>query len=254
MYQYRYPQLWHGCIGAWCPSVDKSRSAIVTDYSAYRRDATGVASSWSVNEKPALIFSGSGGDQALSPTTLSLGSATTIACWCRTTASSTFKIAFGLSYSVNGNPFIAIGNGNTDGTKAGYFVRSDVQSTDSRTDSTSTLNDGYWHHLAVTVMVSGGINGYFDGRLQSTASASADTFLTINRASIGNMQRDAPGFYFNGHVDDCRAYNRELTQSEIQTLALRRGISFETKRNRFAKRSAAVAATNNNNMLMGCGF
>ena len=58
---YQYPNLWQGCVGAWCPSVDRSRSTLLTDFSGRGNNGllTGMdpGTDWvASNDKIALDF------------------------------------------------------------------------------------------------------------------------------------------------------------------------------------------------------
>jgi pimeloyl-ACP methyl ester carboxylesterase len=88
----------------------------------------------------------------------------------------------------------------------------------------STLNDGRWHHFAVTRKY--GVNGftrlYLDGvmisgkYLNGSATASAavmDAALLIGKQASGSDGR------FTGQLDELRIYNRILSDSEIGLIA-----------------------------------
>lgn len=87
------------------------------------------------------------------------------------------------------------------------------------TGSTSSLNSGTWHHLALTR--SGNtfqyyLDGIADGSSYSnTVSFDLDVFL-IGKApdSITNFLGEADG-QFNGKIDDVQVYNRALSVAEI---------------------------------------
>ena len=93
--------------------------------------------------------------------------------------------------------------------------------------STQTVNDGAWHHLAITVN-SSGTTMYIDGAVEavtySNGSASSTNFFStindIDAMDIGRSMREgAAEAEFNGLADEVRIYNRVLTSGEIAELA-----------------------------------
>lgn len=75
---------------------------------------------------------------------------------------------------------------------------------------------GTWHHLAVT-FISGNIQVFVDGVLgKSSTNLLAITYDTAH-LRIGCRADDANAF--NGAIDEVRLYNRQLSPSEITSLA-----------------------------------
>jgi hypothetical protein len=98
--------------------------------------------------------------------------------------------------------------------------------TDGRTGAqifrygTTTLETGKWYYVAGTYDASAQtINVYVNGRLDDGAlngkigSSQRNSSQNVN---IGNRP-GAPGFLFNGMIDDVRIYSRPLTAEEIAT-------------------------------------
>ncbi|MBL8382472.1 MAG: DUF2341 domain-containing protein, partial [Burkholderiales bacterium] len=99
--------------------------------------------------------------------------------------------------------------------------------------STVSVNDGNWHHVAVTVD-SGGNKLYIDGALASVTynigSASTNRFFDdvtgVDVMHIGRDQNNAGGrYYFNGLIDDVRVYDRALALADIGQLATPASVS-----------------------------
>ena len=93
--------------------------------------------------------------------------------------------------------------------------------------STATVNDGTWHHVAVTVD-SGGNTMYIDGVAASvsysTGSAATTAFFDditdSDTVDIGRSVRaSTTEAEFNGLADDVRVYNRALLAADIAELA-----------------------------------
>ncbi|MCP4138541.1 MAG: LamG domain-containing protein [bacterium] len=93
-------------------------------------------------------------------------------------------------------------------------------------NSSAVVNDGGWHHVAVTAQINSGsttdtVKIYVDGQLKATkASWSIDTYsddaLVVK---IGCTNDDFPSVpYFDGLIDDVRIYDRVLDAAEIAAL------------------------------------
>jgi hypothetical protein len=85
--------------------------------------------------------------------------------------------------------------------------------------SASPINDGQWHHVALTRnAATGAVQVYVDGKLSGSATSAAGVKTTPFR-SIGRIE-DTAGTpaYLAGSLDDLRLYNRVLTAAEIQGL------------------------------------
>lgn len=122
----------------------------------------------------------------------------------------------------------------------GNNFRCDINGTVSMQDGTQTVFSS-WTHYCVTigqdanpVNKSGKI--YRNGRLTHGPVALATPTFAITRLATGRIGNQ---FYFNGNIDDVRIYDRELPASEVNVLALRRGIAYETVRNRRGKKATA---------------
>ena len=94
-----------------------------------------------------------------------------------------------------------------------------VGNPDTTVISTTSVNDGQWHHVAATrANGSGVMNLYIDGALQGTTingptgSRTAPTALAMGRSLAG-------GNLYAGQLDDVRLYNYSLTAGQIQGLS-----------------------------------
>lgn len=91
--------------------------------------------------------------------------------------------------------------------------------------STSTINDGTWHHVAFTRNASTGTTQVFvDGVLQATASGDAGTKDAVFRLIGAQSVDDSLGatltsaIYLNGQLDDVRMFNQVLSAAEVAAL------------------------------------
>jgi len=84
--------------------------------------------------------------------------------------------------------------------------------------STTTYNDNEWHLVTTTwdgTPMPNSVKLYMDGSLVSSTTAknySTDYFFTKNM-TIGNG--NAPGYFFNGNLDEIMIWNRTLTANEV---------------------------------------
>ncbi len=93
--------------------------------------------------------------------------------------------------------------------------------------STATVNDGAWHHVAVTVNSSGNTL-YIDGAVASVSYSSGsssttaffDDITNIDALDIGRSVRGGVAeAEYDGLTDDVRVYNRALSAADIAELA-----------------------------------
>ncbi len=90
-------------------------------------------------------------------------------------------------------------------------------------NTTSTYNDGNWHHVVATTSTTGGSFLYVDGVLQAsnTGMTTSENFLGVNgywRIAAGRLDTwlSAPtSNYFAGSLDDIAIYTSALTQSQV---------------------------------------
>ncbi|MCH7921091.1 MAG: hypothetical protein IIC50_24370 [Planctomycetes bacterium] len=87
------------------------------------------------------------------------------------------------------------------------------------------VNDGEWHHVALTVMEGATLRPemtqlYVDGR-EDTYFSGADVAYIIAAGSDVNVGRSGPqdGRYFLGSLDEVRIYDRHLSAAEVAWLA-----------------------------------
>jgi hypothetical protein len=91
--------------------------------------------------------------------------------------------------------------------------------------STNAVNDGQWHHVAMTRDASTGlVQLYVDGVLNGSATLDTGTkaaqFYLIGALTDRNSSGYVTGAnYFNGQIDEVRTYNHVLTASEIAALS-----------------------------------
>jgi uncharacterized protein len=242
MRNYKHQNLWQGCVGAWCPSVDRSRSTFLTDFSEQRNNGTltnmDPGSDWvAAGNGVALDFDGTN-----DYVTLSRAPATTdplaISCWFRVRDITAYRTLVCIASSSSNTNYILIPLELTIQAGGGT----------TRVRPTNAVVANQWMHAAAVVNSANSVC-YLDSNGTTTATP---TLPTINRGTIGAFFAIGLDGYFNGQLDDVRVYNRALTTAEIRTLASRRGIAYETTRHRVARTSRR--SSSGVNMLVGCGL
>ena len=231
------PELWDGCVAAWCPALGPTGHAI-HDYTGSGYDGevktSGTQMSpvnmWNVDDGDwALTFrnTGSRGDnhvkirsssQDMIDPTGQFG----VSLWVRRTLDSAFDgfISFGdnfnnsfnLNHQVNDRFSIMCND------QSGLYIFED-----STADRSS---DFTWHHLVATSDGSG-LTIWVDG-VKGDTGAVPTTQSNASAAYLGKMYaNDASQHGLTGRLDDIRVYNRPLCDEEIALLGQRRAISYE---------------------------
>lgn len=96
-------------------------------------------------------------------------------------------------------------------------------STHGGMEDTRTMNDGEWHHYAVTFDYQTIARLYVDGvEVASDNTFNGDMGDGTEPVRIGAKTTD--NLTFEGSLDDARIYNRILSPSEIQTIYASRGV------------------------------
>ncbi|OYT19452.1 MAG: hypothetical protein CCU26_11440, partial [Nitrospira sp. UW-LDO-01] len=149
----------------------------------------------------------------------------TIAGWIKTT--STFETIFSISDTADTGSSAALFLG-----ASGYLtyeVRENGVLQLAVYRSSATINDGNWHHVAVTVGPSGN-SLYVDGVLATAGQLTYDagnattqsffsSVTSLDSMAIGGTQGSGGGtWYTTGLIDDVRVYNRVLTGGDIAQL------------------------------------
>jgi hypothetical protein len=214
-----------GLVGYW--KNDEGNGTIAKDFSGYNNDGAlrnGTIYSWQecyggncpnwVSGKygNAIKFDGSNdylycnNNTVLNPTT-----AITIEAWVNIS-----------NYAASGKWPGIVGKGNNVQYQI-YLEQSSSQIVGSVYNSTSyksctfsnygNVSLNTWHHIVMTYdSVTGKINTYLNGVLNSTCSHSGNLAITIEPVYIGLKPND----YFNGTIDEVKIYNRALSADEVK--------------------------------------
>ncbi len=150
----------------------------------------------------------------------------TIAAWIKATG--TFETIFSISDTADTGSYASLFLGASGFLTFEVYENGVAQLAVYR--SSAAINDGNWHHVAVTVGTSGVrlyVNGVEATSLQLTydaGNASTQRFFSnvtsLDSMAIGRNQDSSGGkWFFTGRLDDVRLYNRALAAAEIATLS-----------------------------------
>ncbi len=125
--------------------------------------------------------------------------------WINTTSSAISHILQKRDSSINGEYIVELDNGTI------RFWTYELDSQGERykwtVTSSSAVNDGNWHHLAIVQKDNGG-QMYLNGTLDQTDDTGGKVnLLSTIKTYIGGDLRDYNSYY-SGKVDDLRIYNR----------------------------------------------
>jgi hypothetical protein len=99
----------------------------------------------------------------------------------------------------------------------GSHVAFGVGNPDTTIQSTSNVNDGAWHHVAVTRnAATGAMVLYVDGAQQATATGPTGTRGAPANLRVGSLQTGLN--FFAGQIDELRLYNAALTAAQVAAL------------------------------------
>lgn len=221
---FAFPQLWHGCVGAWCPGEGASGFLL---RGATQRRNHGVLTNmdpgtdW-IASGNRLCLDFDGADDYVQHGLLPPFNDATACCWVYpgTQVAALPRI---LDSTYNAGLWIGMSAGQIGGAfKAGG----------SPYGSFASFPAGQWVHVAVRRVGQINrcfVNGTDVGSSDYTGGAGATTGATVFRIGASNI----PNNWFVGKVDDVLIYDRALTRSEIQVLASRRGVAYTRRRRLF---------------------
>lgn len=252
---YDHGSLRNGLVSAWCPSLDKSRSHILTDFSGYNRNGIldsavpppSANNAWQAGDGNMAFKTSPDGQYYYKTGTQDYGDIVTISYWIKV-LSVTFdmiwiyksgRFALGASSIFFSPPLYRL-----DWSYGGiqYTIEGDY------------IPYGVWHHqtfIANKTWTELWINGKYK------TSGSSTGYLTTNTASDVVIGGTGPiGIYSDSFLDDIKIYDRVLTPSEIQLLSTRRGIGLEPPQRK--RRPAIILPKTtydkSKNISLGTGF
>lgn len=245
MMRLKYPGLWRGCVGAWCPVHQRFPASTLIDYSPNNNHGTltnmDITTDWIVSDRNrALDFDGSNdyvalvergdGHQNISYSFWAIPGGTITV---NTESTSAITGLTGQKYALADryidSPDCGLGvsmgtNGISVYAHSGYGGGTITP----LASHSVTISSSEMTHVAVTVSaVKPSI--WLNGSLVRTGLAWPHGAVKITNGIAG---RPSTYGFFPGKVDDVMFFNRSLGANEVSMLASRRGIAYETVRNR----------------------
>lgn len=106
-------------------------------------------------------------------------------------------------------------------TLLGGKIAFGVGNPDTTLQSTATINDGQWHHVAVTRNgFTGMMTIYLDGVLNTNMPGPTGPRMTSPFLRLGSLQTGAAGKFLSGTLEDVRLYNGWLDTNALAQLIL----------------------------------
>lgn len=227
-----YPELWRGCVGAWCPSLGPTGGTLF-DHSGYRNHGTltnmDPGTDWVVSGRGgyALDFDGVNDHIAAGNAPIDISNVLTqpfsMASW-----------AFIRNWK-GGSPatekcanWVAIGSADYNAASFSTYLgkTSFIGGTGSSwvvgatpPIGSTVLSLGQWYHVAVTRNTSGVYTVYVNGVPDGTVTQTTNLGLNNQAIKFGCHYALHASYMSDGILNDIRIYNRALTPSEILTLS-----------------------------------
>ena len=162
----------------------------------------------------ALTFNGSNGYVSI-PATLwsnnfSNGTAITVEYWFKgSNLNSAYRVQTGVGY-------IVAGYYNGDGANKTDIISTDALTAGISAGAKATIEDGTWHHLAMTWSKNGLFTSYLDGAQADQRAAANVNLPEMNAIScLGSLGGTTE--YLTGSLDEVRIWNNVRTASQIST-------------------------------------
>ncbi|MEP1782158.1 LamG-like jellyroll fold domain-containing protein, partial [Reichenbachiella sp.] len=167
------------------------------------------------NPVPDLALDFDGGDDYVALARTTLASGLTYEAWIQTTSTSSAN-----NYA--GNPALAV-IGDTDnnvrnafGIHGGVVRYTHYDGSWNTFDGTIAVNDGNWHHIAVTHdQATGDIELFVDGNGDGNFNVTYDAISSFNRIGGSYLDGSLTGDLFEGSIDEVRIWNDVRTSTEI---------------------------------------
>lgn len=220
---------------AWWKINDGTGASTADVFGAIPGILTGGSTWTSGKFGQAVAFDGITGYVSLgSGSTLNVAANTafSVSGWVKT--SENVGMIFSLRNSTDDGAAIEIGLGTigvatVNGTIKAIVRQNTASSGYAEATSAVTVNDGQWHHFALTRSTSGSIQLYIDGTASGSAASgsSSSGAITTDLRALGSARRwvqvgygTADQQYLNGQLDEVRFYNGiALTLAQINALA-----------------------------------
>jgi hypothetical protein len=139
----------------------------------------------------------------------------TVSAWIKSTNTSAFQMIIGKTTGGAGNDQLQF---RTESTTEKVRVTLFYSGGATILDSTATVLDGNWHHVAFTYS-SSGMNIYIDGSASGSNTTNVTPLSTSTESfMIGARKISAPNSFFNGEIDEVAVFNTVLSAEKIQQI------------------------------------
>ena len=248
----RYPQLWRGCVGAWSAGLG-AQGVTLRDQSGNNNHGT------LTNMDPATDYLGGALDLDGTDDYVSVSDSSSL----DSSAVMTFAIWLKTAGAWPSSGAIAAKNGTVNIWQYGLGVSSGVlywlQSPNGTTWGT-LVAAGSLPPTQKWVSIIGRNNAkaahlFIDGAVTGSAdlSPAASLYASSGALRIGSNVADSVLWYFAGHIDDVRQYDRGISDDEVAILASRRNITYELAPQYYSLQGAAAAESRQSLTLLGVG-
>jgi hypothetical protein len=258
-----YPELWHGCIGAWCPSLGMS-GAVLYDHSRALQHGALVnmpATRWVSGPAGMIALDFIGGTNPAQRVDLG-----TLPYDLSVVATQPFSItawAYVRAWrGITNYEIFCIFNVGSQDYKAFYLViyekrlvftadttgssywDAGIKSENLQPFSPTDLPLGTWLHCAVTRDVAGRYVLYVNGQWAAERTLTTNLVLNSLAAKIGAHYALNTTYDTDGYINDVRLYRRALPPEEIALLASAHAVAYIPRR-RTVRRLYSIPASFN---------
>ena len=227
----RYPHLWQGCVGAWCPSQSGATGYRLFDDSGNNNHGVltnAGPNNWTPDEqKLSINYTGAAASSRMPATpVLNLTGPLTVCTWLKFSSGQGNR---GIVAKSGDATQYHLSTGIANNTTLAFTIRSGA--TNYGVVTNRVYADNSWHFVAGVYDKNNVIINIDGGReIVVGPSVTGDIDLTNPALFIGCFNNG--GGSFVGLVDDTRIYNRALAPYEIRQLASSRGAAYERSRGR----------------------
>jgi Concanavalin A-like lectin/glucanases superfamily len=191
--------------------LDENTSSDTYDEMDADNDGTISGATWTSGKTgDALTFDGT--DDGVSfGDVLDMGTSDrSISLWFKTTTSDgSYHVILSKGYASTTNQHsISLLNGK-------IYCIMDISGTDRIINTGVTVNDGNWHHIALTIERSDKMKLYLDGDLKASVDVSADAAIDAQDSRSFYLGRSHTGQHFSGSIDDVKIFSGVLREQEV---------------------------------------
>jgi concanavalin A-like lectin/glucanase superfamily protein len=191
--------------------LDENINQTVNDKMAAGNNGTITNAIWSSgNFGSALSFNGTDSDVSFGDI-LDMGTNNrSISLWFKTTTNdTTSRVLLSKGYSrTNNQHAIYLLSGK-------IYCLMDIAGTDRIINTGVTVDDGNWHHIALTIERNNKMKLYLNGEFKADVDISADATVDAQNIYGFYLGRSHKGQYFSGSIDEVKIFSGTLSEQEV---------------------------------------